>query len=161
MSIEQDTAQPGSGGSGEPGDPVEIVLAEIRRRGGRVTTARRLVLRALFERPGHRTAPELAEDLARQVHAYGLDVHMSTIYRFLDELEELGVVSHSHLGHGPAVYDISPVGHFHLVCEVCGAVTETPDALLAALALSLKARYGFSIDPHHFAMAGRCKRCSG
>ena len=97
----------------------------------------------------------------RQVHAYGLDVHMSTIYRFLDELEELGVVSHSHLGHGPAVYDISPVGHFHLVCEVCGAVTETPDALLAALALSLKARYGFSIDPHHFAMAGRCKRCSG
>ena len=133
MSIEQDTAQPGSGGSGEPGDPVEIVLAEIRRRGGRVTTARRLVLRALFERPGHRTAPELAEDLAGQVHAYGLDVHMSTIYRFLDELEELGVVSHSHLGHGPAVYDISPVGHFHLVCEVCGAVTETPDALLAAL----------------------------
>ncbi len=62
------------------------------------------------------------------MHAYGLDVHMSTIYRFLDELEELGVVSHSHLGHGPAVYDISPVGHFHLVCEVCGAVTETPDA---------------------------------
>ena len=68
-----------------------------------------------------------------QVQAYGLDVHMSTIYRFLDELEELGVVSHSHLGHGPAVYDVSPVGHFHLVCELCGAVTETPDALLAAL----------------------------
>lgn len=141
-------------------DPVELVLAELRRRGGRVTTARRLVLRALFERPGHRTAPELAEDLAREVQAYGLDVHMSTIYRFLDELEELGVVSHSHLGHGPAVYDVSPVGHFHLVCERCGAVTESPDALLATLARSLKARYGFSIDAHHFAMAGRCKECS-
>ena len=131
MSIEQDTAQPGSGGSGEPGDPVEIVLAEIRRRGG--ASPRRAGSSCGLcpaSRPPDST--ELAEDLARQVHAYGLDVHMSTIYRFLDELEELGVVSHSHLGHGPAVYDISPVGHFHLVCEVCGAVTETPDALLAA-----------------------------
>jgi Fur family ferric uptake transcriptional regulator len=150
--------------AGEPGgdsDPVEVVLAEIRRRGGRVTTTRRLVLRALFEHTGHRTAPELADDLAKEVHAYGLDVHMSTIYRFLDELEELGVVSHSHLGHGPAVYDVSPVGHFHLVCQQCGAVTESPDVLLSALARSLKSRYGFSIDAHHFAIAGRCKSCSG
>lgn len=130
-------------------------------RGGRVTTTCRLLLRALFERSGHRTAPELAEDLAREVQAYGVDVHMSTIYRFLDELEELGVVSHSHLGHGPAVYDVSPVGHFHLVCEVCGAVTESPDALLGAFARSLKSRYGFSIDPHHFAIAGRCQNCAG
>jgi Fur family ferric uptake transcriptional regulator len=142
------------------GDPVEVVLAEIRRRGGRVTTTRRLVLRALFEHSGHRTAPELAEDLAKEVHAYGLDVHMSTIYRFLDELEELGVVSHSHLGHGPAVYDVSPVGHFHLVCQQCGGVTESPDVLLSALARSLKSRYGFSIDAHHFAIAGLCKPCS-
>jgi Fur family ferric uptake transcriptional regulator len=155
MVVEHDPPAPGG-----RDEAVELVLAELRRRGGRVTTTRRLLLRALFERSGHRTAPELAEDLAREVQAYGLDVHMSTIYRFLDELEELGVVSHSHLGHGPAVYDISPVGHFHLVCEVCGAVTESPDALLAALARSLKARYGFSIDPHHFAIAGRCRGCS-
>jgi Fur family ferric uptake transcriptional regulator len=146
--------------TGDSDDAVELVLAELRRRGGRVTTSRRLLLRALFERSGHRTAPELAEDLARDVKAYGVEVHMSTIYRFLDELEELGVVSHSHLGHGPAVYDVSPVGHFHLVCELCGAVTESPDALLAALARSLKARYGFSVDAHHFAIAGRCRDCS-
>jgi len=92
-------------------DPVELVLAELRRRGGRVTTTRRLVLRALFERSGHCTAPELAEEVGQQVRSQGLDVHMSTIYRFLDELEELGVVSHSHLGHGRAVYDLSPVAH--------------------------------------------------
>ena len=146
--------------TGDSDDAVELVLAELRRRGGRVTTSRRLLLRALFERSGHRTAPELAEDLAVDVKAYGVEVHMSTIYRFLDELEELGVVSHSHLGHGPAVYDVSPVGHFHLVCELCGAVTESPDALLAALARSLKARYGFSVDAHHFAIAGRCRDCS-
>jgi len=141
-------------------DPVELVLVELRRRGGRVTTTRRLVLRILFEHSGHMTAPELAEHLSRHVHGRGLEIHMSTVYRFLDELEELGVVSHSHLGHGPAVYDVSPVGHTHLVCEVCGAVTESPDELFAAFAGSVKARYGFSIDPHHFAMAGRCVNCA-
>jgi len=142
-------------------DPVEVVLGELRHRGGRVTTARRLVLRALFERTGHCTAPQLAEDLGRQVGAYGLDVHMSTIYRFLDELEAMGVVSHSHLGHGRAVFDVSPVAHSHLVCEVCGAVTESPDELFAVLAGLVKVHYGFSIDPHHFAMAGRCRSCTG
>ena len=80
---------------------------------------------------------------------------MSTIYRFLDELEELDVVSHSHLGHGPAVYDVSPVAHSHLVCEVCGAVTETANELFVAFAGLVKARHELSIDPHHFAMAGR------
>jgi Fur family ferric uptake transcriptional regulator len=142
-------------------DPVAVVLAELRRRGGRVTTVRRLVLRTLFDRSGHCSAPELAEEVGRQVRALGLEVHMSTIYRFLDELEELGVVSHSHLGHGPAVYDVSPVAHSHLVCEVCGAVTESPNELFAAFAALVKARYGFSIDPHHFAMAGRCRNCAG
>jgi Fur family ferric uptake transcriptional regulator len=157
MAIEPES---GTARTVDPGDPAEVVLAEIRRRGGRVTTTRRLVLRALFEHSGHRTASELAEDLANEVQAYGLDVHLSTIYRFLDELEELGVVSHSHLGHGPAVYDVSPVGHFHLVCQQCGGVTESPDVLLSALASSLKSRYGFSIDAHHFAIAGLCKSCS-
>lgn len=141
-------------------DPVELVLSEIRRRGGRVTTARRLVLRALFQLSCHCTAPELAEQVGAQVRAQGLEIHMSTIYRFLDELEELGVVTHSHLGHGRAVYDLSPVGHSHLVCERCGAVTETPNELFTTFAAEVKARYGFSIDPHHFAMAGRCANCA-
>ena len=66
------------------------------------------LLRTLFERSGHCTAPELAEQVGTQVRAQGLEIHMSTIYRFLDELEELGVVTHSHLGHGRAVYDFRP-----------------------------------------------------
>ncbi len=142
-------------------DPIAVVLAGLRRRGGRITTVRRLVLRTLFERSGHLTAGELAQEVGRQVRALGLEVHISTIYRFLDELEELGVVSHSHLGHGPAVYDVSPVAHSHLVCEACGAVTESPNEIFAAFAGLVKARYGFSIDPHHFAMAGRCRSCTG
>src|ERR1700727_1700778 len=91
---------------------VEGVLALLRARGGRVTTARRQLVEALFESPAHRTA----EDLAAVVQARAPDVHISTIYRNLDELERLGVVVHTHLGHGPANYHLASAPHGHLVC---------------------------------------------
>ena len=52
---------------------------------------------------GHRTA----EELAGEVQAQGARRHISTIYRNLEELERLGVIVHSHLGHGPATYHLA------------------------------------------------------
>ena len=49
---------------------------------------------------------------------------MSTIYRNLDDMERLGVVTHAHLGHGPAVYHLASTAHGHLVCEGCGTAIE-------------------------------------
>ena len=50
--------------------------------------------------------------------------------------------------------------HQHLVCEVCGAVVEVPDALFDDLARRVRAEYGFAIRPNHFAVLGRCDACS-
>ena len=36
---------------------------------------------------------------------------------------------------------------------------EAPDVLFAGLAKTVKAQFGFVIDPHHFAMLGRCADC--
>jgi Fe2+ or Zn2+ uptake regulation protein len=135
---------------------VEEALERLRARGGRLTISRRLLLEALFEADGHRTA----EQLALEVQARAPDVHMSTIYRNLEELESLGVVVHAHLGHGPATYHLTPVGHGHLVCEACGQALEAPEALFRGLARTAKSRFGFIIDPHHFAVLGRCRRCT-
>jgi Fur family transcriptional regulator, ferric uptake regulator len=134
---------------------VDDILAVVREQGGRVTTARRLLLDAIFQAGGHRTA----EELAAVVQARAPDVHLSTIYRNLDDLQELGIVVHAHLGHGPSTYHLAATAHGHLVCEVCGAVIEAPDDLFKSLSRSTKARYGFTIDPHHFAMLGRCRNC--
>jgi Fe2+ or Zn2+ uptake regulation protein len=136
---------------------VEDVLAQLRARGGRVTTARRQLLEALFDSTEHRTA----EGLAAEVQSRAPDVHISTIYRNLDELERLGVVVHTHLGHGPATYHLSSVAHSHLVCELCGMAIEAPDELFRELASGAQDRYGFRIDPRHFAVLGRCRACSG
>jgi Fur family ferric uptake transcriptional regulator len=135
---------------------VEEVLARLRHQGGRVTTARRQLLNALFDAGDHRTA----EDLAAQVQARVPDVHLSTIYRNLDELERLGVIIHTHLGHGPATYHLSSSLHGHLVCASCGTTIEAPQELFHGLSRSAAAEYGFSIDPRHFAVLGRCRACS-
>lgn len=147
----------GATAAGSTSTSVEQVLAQLRARGGRVTTARRQLLEVLFESSAHRTA----EDLAAQVQGRTPDVHISTIYRNLDELERLGVVVHVHLGHGPATYHLAAVAHNHLVCERCGTAIEAPDELFRSLAADAQASFGFRIDPRHFAVLGRCKDCGG
>ena len=87
------------------------------------------------------------------------DIHLSTIYRNLEELERLGVVVHSHFGHGPATYHLATSVHGHFVCEECGKLVEVPDSIFDGLAQEASTRFGFTIDPHHFAMLGRCADC--
>jgi Fe2+ or Zn2+ uptake regulation protein len=135
---------------------VDSVLALVRARGGRATTSRRILLEVLFEAEGHLSA----EDLAAAVQARAPDVHISTIYRNVEELQRLGVIVHTHLGHGPATYQLASLAHAHLICEECGATIEAPDDLFRGLARTARARLGFSIDPHHFAILGRCASCS-
>ena len=135
---------------------LERILALLRAEGGRVTSARRALVEALLAADAHVTA----DDLAARVQAAHPEVHRSTVYRTLDALERLGVVVHSHLGHGGGVYHLADERHQHLVCEQCGAVVEMPDDVLEPLARTVRRRYGFTIEPGHFALVGRCAACS-
>ena len=134
---------------------VDGVLALVRARGGRATPPRRTLLEVLFQADGHLNA----EELAVAVQARTPEVHMSTIYRNLEDLQRLGVVVHSHLGHGPATYQLASLAHAHFICEVCGVTIEAPDQLFQGLSRTVKSKLGFSIDPHHFAILGRCADC--
>ncbi len=143
--------------SAEPGrqDAIEDVLALVRSHGGRVTPARRLLLDALFANRDHRSAEELAVD----VHAWAPDVHLSTIYRNLEELEQLGVVDSTRLGSGPVTYHLASAAHGHLICEKCGSLIEVPDGMFEDLMRTARTGYGFIVNPHHFAVTGRCVSC--
>jgi Fur family transcriptional regulator, ferric uptake regulator len=131
------------------------VLALVRASGGRATASRRVLLEVLFESSDHRSV----EDLAAAVQARAPDVHLSTVYRNLEELERLGVIVHTHLGHGPATYQLATDAHSHLICERCGRRIEAPEELFADLAREAADRYGLTIDPRHFAILGRCADC--
>jgi Fe2+ or Zn2+ uptake regulation protein len=135
---------------------VQEILDRLRADGGRITPARRALVAELVCHGGHPTAEELGEAV-RVSHP---DVHQATVYRILDDLERIGAVVHTHLGHGPAVYHLADSAHAHLVCDGCGAVIEADPALFRHLATGVAGAHGFVIAPGHFAVTGRCRACN-
>ena len=123
----------------------------LRAEGRRITTARRTIIELLASTHDHLTAEHIA--LAVQ-HAHP-EIHVSTVYRTLESLEEWGLVEHVHRGHGAAFFT-SPASHPHMVCEVCGRVIDVPQEEFDPLVEHVRDVYGFDIDVAHNALMGRC-----
>jgi Fur family transcriptional regulator, ferric uptake regulator len=128
---------------------------QLRAKGYRLTPQRQLVLEAIAVL-GHATP----EEIIAQVREVASGVNISTVYRTLDLLEELALVTHTHLGHGAPTYHIAEdAEHVHLVCRSCGGIAEvSPDVVTPTVEL-LAAEHGFETDVHHFAIFGRCAAC--
>lgn len=128
---------------------------ELRSRGYRVTPQRQLVLEAVTSLE-HGTPEQIGEEVRRTARG----VNISTIYRTLELLEELGLVVHNHLGHGAPRYHLADeADHVHLVCRGCGEVTQVDPSVTAGLVRSLREEYGFETDVHHLTVFGQCARC--
>jgi Fur family transcriptional regulator, ferric uptake regulator len=128
---------------------------ELRSRGLRLTAQRQLVLEAVYAL-GHATP----DQVHCQVAKIAAGVNITTVYRALELLEELGLVTHAHLSHGaPTYHGVSENQHVHLVCRDCGAVAEAPSQLLAPLAETLEQDRGFMVDIGHVALFGLCAKC--
>lgn len=137
-------------------EPTRRDLAtELRARGFRMTPQRRMVLEAV-EKLEHATP----EEILAEVRIENPDVNASTIYRTLDLLEQLGLVSHAHLGHGaPSYHSGLAPAHAHLRCGACGEVTELPPEQVEPLVQALRASHGFETNIRHLTVNGRCRRC--
>lgn len=128
----------------------------LHKRGLRMTPQRQLVLDAVRQL-GHATP----EQVCTRVQATAPAVNITTVYRTLDLLEDLGVVRHAHLGHGAPTYSEHQHRHLHLVCHDCGRVDEAPAELLSDVASRTRAELGFHLDSTHVALSGTCADCSG
>ncbi|GII57534.1 transcriptional repressor [Planotetraspora thailandica] len=128
---------------------------ELRSRGYRITPQRQLVLEAITQL-GHATP----EDICSRVQETARGVNISTVYRTVELLEELGLVSHTHLGHGAPTYHLaSEADHVHLVCRSCSKVTEVDPELVHGLVDALDDGLGFDTDVRHLTVFGRCSDC--
>jgi Fe2+ or Zn2+ uptake regulation protein len=134
---------------------VDEVLDRLVETGGRRTAARRSIVEVLLAGDHHTTAETIAAELSGSRD----EVSVSTVYRTLEALEELGVVDHVHLDHGPTVWHVGASPHHHLVCVVCGRVIEVPLRELEGLRADLLDRYDFTLAPH-YALTGTCAGCA-
>ncbi|HUM70867.1 MAG TPA: transcriptional repressor, partial [Chloroflexota bacterium] len=93
---------------------------QIRQMGYRMTPQRQMVLDVLCTQGGHMAAPEVVT--AVQLHSPFLN--RATVYRALDFLCELQLVTRTEIG-GQIVYELAEERpHHHLVCRVCGHAQE-------------------------------------
>jgi|SRR3990170_6617215 len=135
-------------------DPADLIAA-LRQAGLRVTAPRREVCEVVARHHDEHLTPALiSERLAGRVD-------QSTVYRTLEALESAGLLRHTHLGHGPAVYHLTDEPpHQHLVCTRCGATAQIDASALRGMLDAITAGSGFVPDPAHFALSGLCARCA-
>jgi Fur family ferric uptake transcriptional regulator len=130
--------------------PLDEIEPHLRAVGHSVGKPRAAVIEAVRAMPTAFTADELA--------AAAPSVHVSTVYRTLALLEEIGAVRHVHLSHGPAVYEHAETADVrHLVCEVCGRHVGVPSEVFDTVRRRLARDYDFVLDGSHFAIVGRCR----
>ncbi|WP_034591225.1 Fur family transcriptional regulator [Hamadaea tsunoensis] len=132
----------------------DALTRALKERGLRLTAQRQLVLEAVLEL-GHATPDEIHA----KVNSVAAGVNITTIYRTLELLEDLGLVTHAHLSHGAPTFHAAEDSHVHLVCRACGSVQELPVDSVTPLAHSLRAERGFNLDVGHVALFGTCKGC--
>ncbi|MDO8671446.1 MAG: Fur family transcriptional regulator [Dehalococcoidia bacterium] len=143
-----ETSSPSDGG-------VEQRLHDL---GQRLTPQRLLIVSVLQESEIHLTA-ETIHSRIREQYPY---VNISTVYRTLEWLKKLGMVTETDMGEGSVCYHWAENGrHHHLICQKCGRVVDMDDAVPGLFGEALLQRYGFEVDLSHLAFFGRCKSCKG
>jgi Fur family ferric uptake transcriptional regulator len=137
------------------GMAVPSLTDALRSRGLRMTAQRQLVMEAV-EKLGHATP----EQVHCEVVKTAAGINLTTVYRTLDLLEQIGLIRHTHLIDAASTYHLAADQHIHLVCRMCRQVTEAPTSMLTDLVTRLVDERGFSADVGHIALFGICGDCS-
>lgn len=146
----------GSYGAERPADWSKV-RERLRASGLRWTPQRRTLIEVLSRTDGHVTGAELIER-CRQVDPGTIP---STVYRTLDVLEDLGLLSHSHGADGREEFHVQPVAaHGHLHCTSCGTTWEILSDEAAAVVDSIQRSRDFAVDLSHLSIAGQCAGCA-
>ena len=130
----------------------------LRHLGYRITPQRMVILEAIMGSPDHVTA----EEIHCRIRARYPEANISTVYRTLELLERLGMVTETDLGEGKVQYHVAErARHHHLICQRCGRMEALDDSLLRPLKSAILEQHRFQAQMRHFAIFGLCQECQG
>lgn len=136
---------------------VDTVVRAVRARGRRMTSARRAVIEALFAAG----RPVSAEEIASGLGGLRAAADDASVYANLELLEELGVVRHVHLGHGPGLWALADRARREFLhCEACGRWRDVEPSVLAEARAAIRRATGYEPRFTHFPIAGLCPDCA-
>ena len=128
----------------------------LREKGYRLTPQRVFIIEALRDATSHISA----EEIYQQLHSRYPYSNISTVYRTLELLRELNLITETDFGDGRVRYHVAQKGHHHhLVCHKCGKIMDVDESVLYPLKDTLLHDYGFEADLRHLAIPGVCQDC--
>ncbi len=128
----------------------------LKKQGYRLTPQRLMVVSAIENSEDHISADEVYSQVVTRYP----NVNISTVYRTLELLKRLDLVTETDLGGGRVRYHPANKGHHHhLVCQECGAMIDLDESLLKPLQEALLLEHNFIADLRHLAIHGRCIIC--
>ena len=134
-------------------------IQALRKRGMRMTPQREMVLSVMHDMSDHATA----EEIYRRVQTRSAAVDVSTVYRTLDLLQAMNMLTSLETRDGQRSYVLANAhgNHIHLVCQRCGCQLHADLGSVEALAAHIAATYGFTLDTTHLSLPGLCAECAG
>jgi Fur family ferric uptake transcriptional regulator len=128
----------------------------LRKMGYRLTPQRHMILSVIQEANGHLSIDQITE----RVQKHNPYVSLSTVYRTLELLRELGLVRENHLpGEQPHYEAAEGSAHHHLICRKCRAIIHLDETLLGDLHEKLSNQYHFHSLTLDMVAAGYCDTC--
>lgn len=149
-------------GAGAPAPGLAVrdlrcAIGLMRERGLRVSAARRLVVEALLAADGPMSAEQISEGIGGRVPSSDI----ASVYRNLQAFEDIGLVRHVHLGHGPGLHALAVTGEReYLTCERCADYREVQPRELDAVRALIAERFGYVASFTHFPIVGLCESCA-
>lgn len=139
---------------------IERLKNNLKEKGYKLTTQRRAIVDIIIRNEGDHLTTEELYDLVKVEYP---EIGLATVYRTVQLLEELGVVSKLDLNDGCYRYELvhedEAHQHHHLICSECGKVIEVQGDLLEGLESDIENKYNFEIKNHSVKFYGICSEC--
>jgi len=127
----------------------------LRAQGLRMTPQRLAIVQEIMGTAGYVVPVEVVARVQTKVPG----VSAATVYRTLERLERLGLLTHVHLESGIGYHRVEDVPHAHLTCAGCGIELELSERSLHDLERVVERDHGFRADFTHHAISGLCRDC--
>jgi Fur family ferric uptake transcriptional regulator len=135
---------------------LQALMDRVREYGWRITRQRAIILQTLCELDRHASAEEIHERVA----LHRRDVDLSTVYRTLESLRDLHIISQTDLGRGCAEFEIlDEPPHHHLICTRCGSIHDLGHDRFEAMTVAIHQETGFFPRFDHVPVFGVCSAC--
>ena len=132
------------------------IIQILKEYGHRPTPQRLMILSAVRHSRDHVTAADVLERV-KESYSY---IDLSTVYRTLDMLKRMRLISETDLGSGTYAYEwLDQDGHHHLICNFCESIAVLDNEFLGTLGSQILSSYGFETDMNHIALFGSCLEC--